>query len=139
VAERETVYVALGSNLGDRQAHLAHARTRLAALPQTRLVRASRTEETAPLGPVPQPPFLNQMAVLETELEPLELLRHLHAIEVERGRTRGERWGPRTLDLDIVRFGDRRAERPDLVLPHPELPHRDFWQREIAELEGATP
>jgi 2-amino-4-hydroxy-6-hydroxymethyldihydropteridine diphosphokinase len=139
VAERETVYVALGSNLGDRQAHLAHARARLAALPHTRLVRASRTEETAPLGPVPQPPFLNQMAILETELEPLELLRHLHAIEADRGRVRGERWGPRTLDLDIVRFGDRQAARSDLVLPHPELAHRDFWQREIAELEGATP
>ena len=139
MAERETVYVALGSNLGDRQAHLAHARARLAALPNTRLVRASRAEETAPLGPVPQPPFLNQMAIVETELEPVELLHHLHAIEAERGRTRGARWGPRTLDLDIVRFGDRQAESPDLVLPHPELPHRDFWQREIAELEGATP
>src|ERR1043166_2701403 len=93
----ERVYVALGSNVGDRAAHLAHARARLAPPPHT----------------------------------------HLHAIEAERGRERRIRWGPRTLDLDIVRFGDRVARDPDLTLPHPELPNRPFWQREIAEL-GAT-
>src|SRR2546426_2002633 len=82
----ERVYVALGSNLGDRAGHLAHARARLAALPRTRLVRASRVEETAPLGPIAQGPYLNQMVLLETELEPVELLRHLHAIEAERDR-----------------------------------------------------
>jgi 2-amino-4-hydroxy-6-hydroxymethyldihydropteridine diphosphokinase len=137
VARRETVYVALGSNLGDRQAHLAHARERLAALPRTRLVRASRAEETAPIGPIAQPAFLNQMAELETELEPVDLLHYLHAIEAERGRQRRERWGPRTLDLDIVRFGTRELQDPELVLPHPELAHRDFWQRELAELKAA--
>jgi len=128
--------VALGSNLGDRDAHLAHARARLAALPGTRLVAASRIEETAPIGPVAQPPYLNQMVLLETSLTPAELLRHCLVIEAERGRARRERWGPRTLDLDIVRYGDQTVRQPDLTIPHPELENRDFWQREIAELEG---
>ncbi len=86
--------MALGSNLGDRAAHLAHARARLGALPGTRLVAASRVEETMPLGPVAQPPYLNQMVLLETSLTPAELLAHCLAIEVERGRARRERWGP---------------------------------------------
>jgi 2-amino-4-hydroxy-6-hydroxymethyldihydropteridine diphosphokinase len=136
VPKGERVYVALGSNLGDREAHLAHARARLATLPRTRLVAMSSVEETAPLGPVPQGPYWNQMALLETELSPAELLRHLHVIERERGRVRSVRWGPRTLDLDIVRFGDRRLQEPGLTIPHPELPRRDFWLREITELDG---
>lgn len=131
----ERAYVALGSNLGDRDAHLAHARARLVALPQTRLVGLSRVEETAPLGPVAQPPYLNQMVLLETALSPSELLAHCRAIEAERGRERGERWGPRTLDLDIVRYGARTVREPDLTIPHPELPNRRFWQREIEEIE----
>lgn len=135
--ETERVYVALGSNVGDRAAHLAYARARLAALPRTSLVGESRVEETAPLGSVPQGPYLNQMVLLETVLEPAELLVHLHAIESERGRERRIRWGPRTLDLDIVRFGDRAVQEPALVIPHPELPNRPFWQRELAELEAA--
>ena len=133
----ERVYVALGSNVGDREAHLAHARARLAALPHTKLSAVSTVEETAPLGPIPQGPYLNQMALLETELTPAELLAHLQAIEAERGRVRSVRWGPRTLDLDIVRFGDARVREPSLTLPHPELPARDFWRREIAELDQA--
>jgi len=127
--------VALGSNVGDRAAHLAHARERLAALPGTRLAGASRVEETTPLGDVPQGPYLNQMVVLETTLTPRALLAACRAIEVERGRERRERWGPRTLDLDIVRFGERAVDEPGLTIPHPELPKRDFWLREIAELE----
>src|SRR6266705_6047317 len=135
----ERVYVALGSNLGDRAGHLAHARARLAALPRTQLVRASRVEETAPLGPIAQGPYLNQMVLLETELEPRELLVRLHAIEAERGRVRTVRWGPRTLDLDIVRFGDRTVRDPDLSIPHPELPNRGSCLREIAELDADAP
>jgi 2-amino-4-hydroxy-6-hydroxymethyldihydropteridine diphosphokinase len=137
VPKAERVYVALGSNVGDREAHLAHARTRLAALPHTKLSAVSTVEETAPLGPIPQGPYLNQMALLETDLTPTALLAHLQAIEVERGRVRSVRWGPRTLDLDIVRFGDARVQEPSLTLPHPELPARDFWRREIAELDQA--
>jgi len=127
--------VALGSNVGDRAAHLAHARQRLAALPETRLAGASRVEETAPLGPVAQGPYLNQMVALETTLTPRALLAACHAIELERGRERRERWGPRTLDLDLVRFGQRTVHEPGLTIPHPELPRRDFWLREIAELD----
>ena len=130
--------MALGSNLGDRAAHLAYARERLGALPGTRLVATSRVEETAPLGggPVAQPQYLNQMVLLETTLEPVALLAHCRRIEAERGRERRERWASRTLDLDIVRYGDKTVRQPDLTIPHPELPNRDFWQREIAELEG---
>lgn len=133
------VYVALGSNVGDRAAHLALARARLAALPRTRLVAVSAVEETAPLGPVPQEPYLNQMALLETALQPHDLLHRLLAIEAAAGRVRdaATRWGPRTLDLDIVRFGDRELATAELTVPHPELAHRDFWRREIAELDAA--
>src|SRR2546421_10778793 len=98
--------------MGDRAAHLAHARARLARLPGTRLLRVSTVEETAPLGPIPQGPYLNQMVLLETTLEPRELLGQLHGIEAERGRVRSVRWGPRTLDLDIVRYGDRSVRAP---------------------------
>lgn len=134
VAAAERAYVALGSNLGDRTAHLAAARERLAALPQTTLLAASSIEETAPLGGMAQPAYLNQMVLLETGLAPEELLRACQAIERARGRTRRGRWSARTLDLDIVKYGERRIHAPDLVIPHPELPHRDFWQRELMEL-----
>ena len=127
--------MALGSNVGDRADHLAHARHRLGALPGTRLIGASRVEETAPLGPVRQGPYLNQMVLLETTLTPAALLAACRAIEAGRGRERRERWGPRTLDLDVVRFGTREVHEPGLTIPHPELPRRDFWLREIAELE----
>jgi 2-amino-4-hydroxy-6-hydroxymethyldihydropteridine diphosphokinase len=130
----ERVYVALGSNLGDRAAHLEAAREALRSLPQIRLLAASTVEETAPLGGLEQPPYLNQMVLLETTLEPRDLLRALQTIENREGRTRHERWGSRTLDLDIVRFGTRRVDESDLIIPHPELPHRDFWRRELAEL-----
>ena len=130
----EWAFVALGSNLGDRDRHLAHGRDALARLPDTDLVAASSVEETAPLGPSPQPPYLNQMVLLRTALAPRALLHACLAIERSAGRVRGERWGPRTLDLDLVRVGSRHLDEPDLRLPHPELPHRDFWQRELAEL-----
>lgn len=131
---RELAYVALGSNLGDRSAHLAAARKALGALPGTTLIAASAIEETPPLGGMAQPPYLNQMVLLETALAPEQLLRACQAIEQSRGRTRRGRWSARTLDLDIVKYGDRRIRAPDLVVPHPELPNRDFWQRELTEL-----
>jgi 2-amino-4-hydroxy-6-hydroxymethyldihydropteridine diphosphokinase len=136
MASRERAYVALGSNLGNRAEHLAAARAALAALPRTRLVAESRVEETAPLGGMEQPAYLNQMVLLETALDPRALLAACQAIERSRGRVRGERWGARTLDLDIVRYGHRRIAEPDLIIPHPELSNRDFWVRELAELEA---
>jgi 2-amino-4-hydroxy-6-hydroxymethyldihydropteridine diphosphokinase len=132
----ERVYLALGSNLGDRAAHLKRARARLADLPDTRVTATSMVEETAPLGPVRQGLFLNQMVLLETTLDPEVLLEHCRQIEQESGRVRHERWGPRTLDLDIVRFGDRTIVTSELTVPHPELPNRDFWTRELAELDA---
>ena len=127
-------WVALGSNLGDRAAHLGAARAALASLPGTVLLGASRVEETAPLGGRPQPPYLNQMVVLETSLAPRALLAELHRIEAAEGRERRERWASRTLDLDLVRYGDVRAAEPGLTLPHPGLAERDFWRREMEEL-----
>lgn len=135
-APRESAFVALGSNVGDRGAHLALARRRLAALPDTRLAAASAIEETAAVGPVEQPAFLNQMVLLETGLTPHALLDAGLAIEREAGRVRRERWGPRTLDIDIVRFGERRIADARLTVPHPELKNRPFWQRELEELEA---
>ena len=135
----QPAYVALGSNLGDRAAHLAAARAALDALPGTRVVAASAVEETAPLGGKAQPAYLNQMVLLETRLEPRALLEACQAIERAEGRVRTERWGSRTLDVDIVRFGQRRVAEPDLIIPHPGLANRDFWQRELAELQSHEP
>jgi 2-amino-4-hydroxy-6-hydroxymethyldihydropteridine diphosphokinase len=132
---RDIAYIALGSNLGDRAAHLERARAALAALPRSRLLRASSVEETAPIGDIPQGAYLNQMVALETSLTPRELLRALHEIERAAGRVRTVRWGPRTLDLDIVMLDGQSVNEPDLVVPHPQLPHRDFWRRELAELK----
>jgi 2-amino-4-hydroxy-6-hydroxymethyldihydropteridine diphosphokinase len=136
---RERVYVALGSNQGDRAAYLARAREALAKLPLTTMLAVSTVEETAPIGPPGQGPFLNQMALVETSLDPGRFLKLLHRIEEDNGRTRTERWGPRTLDLDIVRFGTRRLRDPDLRIPHPELPNREWWTREMEELDRIAP
>jgi 2-amino-4-hydroxy-6-hydroxymethyldihydropteridine diphosphokinase len=135
----ERVAIALGSNLGDRAAMLALARQRIAGLPKTRLLAASAVEETDPVGPVEQGRFLNQMVMVATGLEPRVLLDALLGIEREAGRVRGERWGPRTLDCDIVLFGERAVREPGLTIPHPALPERDFWRRELEELDVGLP
>ena len=135
----EPVFVALGSNVGDRDAHLAAARRGIAALPGVRDLAESPIEETAPLGDLPQRAYLNQMLRLRTTLAPLALLDALLDIEVREGRERGVRWAPRTLDCDVVRFGDRRIAHPRLTVPHPELERRDFWRRGLAALDAAAP
>ena len=131
---RDVAYIALGSNLGDRERHLARAREAIGDLPATRVVAASSVEETDPLGGLDQPAYLNQMVAVETSLTPRELLDRLHAIETREGRVRRERWSARTLDLDIVCFDAQTAYEPGLEVPHPGLSSRDFWQRELAEL-----
>lgn len=137
---RERVYIALGSNLGDRDQHLARAREALSRIPLTTVLAVSSIDETEPVGPEGQGRYLNQMMLLETSLDPGRFLKMLHKIEDENGRTRGgERWGPRTLDLDIVRFGTRRLRDHDLRIPHLELPNREWWQREIEELDRMVP
>lgn len=132
----EIAYVALGSNRGDRESYLAAARAAIAALEGTRILAASEIEETEPIGPAGQERYLNQMLAIETRLEPEALLRELQRIELDNDRLRGVRWGERTLDLDIVRYGERRISTADLVVPHPELPNREFWQRELAQVSG---
>jgi 2-amino-4-hydroxy-6-hydroxymethyldihydropteridine diphosphokinase len=133
---RDVAYIALGSNLGDRERHLAHARDAIARLPWSRVVAESSIEETLPLGQADQPTYLNQMVALETSLTPRDLLSRLQAIEQGEGRTRGERWASRTLDLDIVCFDAQTATETNLEIPHPGLADRPFWQRELAELRG---
>jgi len=134
---RDVAYIALGSNLGQREVFLAQARRAIAALAGTRVLGQTDAEETAPIGPVAQGPFLNQMIAIETELSPRDLLTELHRIEVGAGRVRKERWGPRTLDLDIVLFEKQSVREPGLIVPHPELSNRDFWLRELAALRSS--
>jgi 2-amino-4-hydroxy-6-hydroxymethyldihydropteridine diphosphokinase len=132
----ERVLIALGSNVGDRAGYLGNARTAVSALPLTRMLAASRVEETAPFGPGAQGPYLNQMLLVATQLAPVALLRALQRIEHGLGRVRSRRWGARTIDLDIVRFGERSMCTRELILPHPGLPGREFWQRELQELDA---
>lgn len=132
----DVALVALGSNLGDRAAYLAAARGALALLPGTRLLATSRVEETVPFGTAAQGPYLNQMVALRTSIAPLPLLGELQRIERALGRVRRTRWGARTIDLDLVRHGDLTLDHPALALPHPGLASRDFWRRELAELDA---
>lgn len=137
VAVAEIAYLALGSNLGDRAAYLTKARAAIAALPTTRIIAESDVEETAPIGPKKQGRYLNQMLAVETSLEPEDLLEAVNEIERENGRTRTKRWSARTLDIDIIRFGNRHISTPELTVPHPELERRDFWQRGLAQVESS--
>jgi 2-amino-4-hydroxy-6-hydroxymethyldihydropteridine diphosphokinase len=134
---KDVAYIALGSNLGQREVFLAKARRAISALANTRLLGQTDAEETAPIGPVAQGPFLNQMVAIETELSPRDLLSELQRIEADAGRVRTTRWGPRTLDLDIVLFEKQSVSEPGLTIPHPELTNRDFWLRELASLRSA--
>ena len=134
---RDVAYIALGSNLGQREVFLAQARRAIAALANTRVLGQTEAEETAPIGPIAQGPFLNQMVAIETELSPQDLLVELKRIETDAGRERTTRWGPRTLDLDIVLFEQQTVREPGLTVPHPELSNRDFWLRELTALRSA--
>lgn len=125
----DLAYVGLGSNLGDRRAVLESA---LAALAPR---RASRLRETAPWGLAEQPPFLNAVAELETDLAPDALLDLLLDLERRHGRIRAERWGPRTLDLDLLLHGDHVLAEPGLEVPHPRLHERAFVLEPLAELD----
>lgn len=133
----DVAYVALGSNVGNREMTLARAREAIAAIRGTRIIGESSIEETAPLGPIPQGSYLNQMLAVETELAPRALLAALQRIERAAGRVRSFRWAPRTLDLDIVLIEGVEVSDDVLTVPHPEIPNRDFWQRELDELRGA--
>ncbi|MFO7326537.1 MAG: 2-amino-4-hydroxy-6-hydroxymethyldihydropteridine diphosphokinase [Pseudomonadota bacterium] len=119
-------YVGVGSNLGDPVARVRAAFDALAGLPDTRLIATSRLYRTAPFGPVAQGDFINAVAGLLTQLDAVTLLHHIRAIEKEAGRVREQRWGPRTLDLDLLVFGDQRIDTPELTVPHPGIAERVF-------------
>lgn len=120
-------YVGLGANLDAPAARLKRVFDELDLLPSTRLTARSPLYKSAPLGPPDQPDYINAVAVLDTALEPLPLLHALQALETRHGRRReGERWGPRTLDLDILLYGELNLATPELTLPHPGLHERAF-------------
>jgi 2-amino-4-hydroxy-6-hydroxymethyldihydropteridine diphosphokinase len=126
--------VALGSNLGDRHSHIDAGIRGLGAIPASALLAVSPVTETEPVGPVPQGPYLNAAAVVRTALPPREFLAALHAIERARGRERvlKERWGPRTLDLDLLLFGDEVIDEPAITVPHPRMHERRFVLEPLA-------
>ncbi|MBU1331410.1 MAG: 2-amino-4-hydroxy-6-hydroxymethyldihydropteridine diphosphokinase [Gammaproteobacteria bacterium] len=131
----ERVYIGLGSNLAEPLAQLRDAFEALAQLPGTQLVASSSLYASDPLGPPDQPRYVNAVAALDTSLTPLQLLDALQGIEQRQGRQRkAERWGPRTLDLDILLFGQRLIDEPRLVVPHYHLHARAFVLYPLAEL-----
>jgi 2-amino-4-hydroxy-6-hydroxymethyldihydropteridine diphosphokinase len=135
------VFVGIGSNVGDREGYIELARRGLAAIPRTRLVAMSPVYETEPVGPVPQGSFLNAAAELETDLEPFELLRAMREVERAAGREPPDqrmKWGPRTLDLDILLYGERVLSHDDLVVPHPLMHERWFVLKPLADLDPSV-
>jgi 2-amino-4-hydroxy-6-hydroxymethyldihydropteridine diphosphokinase len=129
------VWLALGSNLGDRARYLEAARE---ALPQAgvTLVRVSRVAETEPVGIRDQPQFLNQVLEVETSLEPRPLLDAIKQIERQLGRTARQRWGPREIDIDILRYDGRTVDEPGLQIPHPELQNRAFLLELLEDIDA---
>jgi 2-amino-4-hydroxy-6-hydroxymethyldihydropteridine diphosphokinase len=127
-------FVGIGSNLGDREGQLRSARRLLAAEGGIEVLAVSELRDTEPVGPVEQPRFLNGAVRLTTELSPQELLERLLAIEQRLGRVRNERFGPRTIDLDLLVYGDAIVDEPGLTVPHPRLHERRFALEPLAEL-----
>jgi len=123
-----SAYIGLGSNLGDRRAMIAEALGRLHP------TRVSAIVETDPVGRTDQPRFLNAVAEVDTDLSPAALLERLLDIERDLGRVRKERWGPRSIDLDLLLYGDQQVATERLSVPHPELPRRRFVLEGLAEL-----
>ncbi len=130
------VFIGLGSNVGDRAAHIEAALARLAVHAGIALVRATELIETAPWGDVAQGAFFNAVAEVRTTMEPLELLHALQRMERELGRTPSRRWGPREIDLDILLFGDRVVDDPHVVVPHPRLTERRFVLDQLLSLDA---
>jgi len=128
-----TAYLALGSNLGDRLQTLRRAAELLDAVDGIEVARSSRVYETEPVGP-PQPAYLNAVLEVVTTLEPRALLEAALRVETELGRVRGERWGPRTLDVDVLLYDECEIDEPDLVVPHPRIHERGFVLVPLREL-----
>lgn len=131
----ERCYIGLGANLVEPVAQLQAAVTALGQLPETELVQVSRFYSSKPMGPQDQPDYVNAVAALDTRLTPLALLHALQQIELAHGRQRkAERWGPRTLDLDILLFGVQQIDHPELTVPHYGMRLREFVLYPLAEL-----
>jgi len=130
-----TAFVGIGSNLGDREAHLSRAIELLSAEDAIEVSGVSQIRETEPVGPVEQGPFLNAAVQVETELAPRELLDRLLDIEQRMGRVRRERFGPRTIDLDLLLYGNEVVDEPGLTVPHPRLSERRFALEPLADLD----
>jgi 2-amino-4-hydroxy-6-hydroxymethyldihydropteridine diphosphokinase len=129
-------YIGLGGNVGDRASNLERAVAALRADPDLEVIRVSTFRETEPVGYVDQPPFLNGAVALDTELSAHELLERLLGVERALGRERaGPRFGPRTIDLDLLLYGNATLEEPGLTVPHPRLAERRFALEPLAELE----
>jgi 2-amino-4-hydroxy-6-hydroxymethyldihydropteridine diphosphokinase len=129
-------YIGMGANLGNREETIKRALALLAGRPGVNVVAVSSLRETDPVGFADQPRFLNGAAAVETELEPRALLAALFAVERELGRTRdGPRFGPRTIDLDLLVYGGREVAEPGLTVPHPRLTERAFALEPLAELD----
>jgi len=129
------VYIALGSNLANPLHQVQSALNALAELPQTTLIATSSLYRTPPLGPQDQPDYLNAVVALDTDLSAENLLDHTQKIELEHGRVRkDERWGPRTLDLDILLFGDEIINTERLTVPHYDMKNRQFMLYPLAEI-----
>jgi 2-amino-4-hydroxy-6-hydroxymethyldihydropteridine diphosphokinase len=126
-------WLALGSNLGDRAAYLQATRESLAR-EGIDVIAASPVAETDPVGVLEQPRFLNQVLEVETRLEPRALLEAIKRLETELGRKARQRWGPREIDIDILRYDDRTVDEPGLRIPHPELPNRPFLNTLLQEI-----
>ncbi|MDE3012070.1 MAG: 2-amino-4-hydroxy-6-hydroxymethyldihydropteridine diphosphokinase [Pseudomonadota bacterium] len=127
-------YIGLGGNLDDPAARIRRAFTALAGLSHTRLAGTSSLYRTAPVGYLDQPDFINAVAAVDTTLPPLDLLDALLALELDAGRERSFRNAPRTLDLDLLLYGDLRLDHPRLTLPHPRMGSRAFVLAPLAEL-----
>jgi len=128
------VYIGVGSNLGEREVHIAAAIGRIAELPKTELVKVSSLIETDPVGVTDQGRFLNGAMELRTDLGPIELLDELQAIENDLGRVRTVRWGPRTIDLDILLYDNAVIDDGRLSVPHPLMHEREFVLGPFAEI-----
>lgn len=129
-----TVYLSLGSNMGERLVYLEQALLELDKLPKTHVTAVSSYYETAPWGKTDQDPFLNACCQLETKLSPQELLSHCQEVEQKAGRERHEHWGPRTLDIDILLYGEAVIDEPNLTIPHPYLSERAFVLVPLADI-----
>ena len=125
-ASKQLAYIALGSNIGDRQQTLLTSVHKLDALPNTKVIRSSHIYETAPVGYTNQPSFLNMVIAVETAYDPHELFSEMGRIEAEAGRIRVEKWGPRTLDLDLLLYNELKLNDPALMIPHPRMGERQF-------------